>query len=105
MKIGDKTRRRIDESIRTYDKLLLILSENSIASDWVVYEAEQALEQEQKRGGTVLFPVRLDDSIMKAEDTWADHIRDRHIGDFRNWKDHESYQKGLERLLRDLKAG
>lgn len=103
LKIGDKTRRRIDDSIRVHDKLLLILSENSIASDWVEYEAERALEQERKRGGTVLFPVRLDDSIMDAEGTWADHIRDRHIGDFRDWKDHDSYQEGFERLLRDLK--
>jgi hypothetical protein len=28
----------------------------------------------------------------------------RHIGDFSNWKDHDSYQGALDRLLRDLKA-
>jgi hypothetical protein len=84
LKIGDSIRSRIDDSIRVHDKLLLIVSENSIESDWVEYEAERALERERKRGGTVLFPVRLDDSIMKAGGTWADHIRDCHIGDFRN---------------------
>lgn len=26
------------------------------------------------------------------------------ISDFGNWKDHDSYQKAFERLLRDLKA-
>ncbi len=104
MKIGDKTRRRIDDSIRVHDKLLLILSENSIASDWVEYEAERALDQERKRGGTVLFPIRLGNAIMKVEGGWADHIRERHIGDFRNWKDHDSYQKAFDRLMRDLKA-
>lgn len=26
------------------------------------------------------------------------------FGDFTDWKNHESYQKALERLLRDLKA-
>ena len=30
------------------------------------------------------------------------HIR--HIGDFNKWKDHDSYQKAFDRLLRDLKA-
>src|SRR5690348_16602325 len=35
MKIGDKIRLRIDESIRMYDKLLLILSKDSVTSDWV----------------------------------------------------------------------
>jgi len=28
----------------------------------------------------------------------------QHIGDFTHWKDHDSYQKAFERLLRDLKA-
>src|SRR5206468_4404800 len=32
MKIGDKIRQRIDESIRLYDKLLLVLSEQSVKS-------------------------------------------------------------------------
>jgi hypothetical protein len=30
--------------------------------------------------------------------------RTRHIGDFREWKDHDAYQEGFARLLRDLKA-
>lgn len=35
LKIGEKFRDRIDESIRLHDKLLLILSENSVSSPWV----------------------------------------------------------------------
>ena len=35
MKIGDEIRVRIDESIRLHDKLLIILSENSVNSTWV----------------------------------------------------------------------
>jgi hypothetical protein len=34
----------------------------------------------------------------------ADIRRTRHIGDFRKWKDHDSFQKSLDRLLRDLKS-
>jgi hypothetical protein len=30
--------------------------------------------------------------------------RSRHIGDFRAWKDHDAYQKALERVLRDLRV-
>jgi hypothetical protein len=30
--------------------------------------------------------------------------RTRHIGDFTRWKEHDAYQKALERLLRDLKV-
>jgi uncharacterized protein YjbI with pentapeptide repeats len=105
LKIGDKIRDRIDESIRLRDKLLLILSEHSIASDWVEHEVESALEEERQRGRTILFPIRLDDAVMESNKAWAALIRrTRHIGDFTRWKDHDSYQKAFDRLLRDLKA-
>jgi len=42
LKIGDKIRSRIDDAIRMHDKLLLILSSNSILSDWVETEVESA---------------------------------------------------------------
>jgi hypothetical protein len=105
MKIGDKVRLRIDESIRMYDKLLVVLSEHSINSSWVEDEVETAFEEESKRKKTVLFPIRLDDMVMEAEQAWAAKIRrTRHIGDFSHWKDHDSYHQAFDRLLRDLKA-
>jgi hypothetical protein len=105
IKIGDPIRDRIDQSIKVHDKLLLILSENSINSKWVEDEVESAYEQEHKRNTTVLFPIRLDDSVMHTEKAWAAKLRrSRHIGDFTNWKDHDSYQKAFDRLLRDLKS-
>ena len=42
---------------------------------------------------------------MDTNTAWAAHIRQgRHIGDFRGWKEHDVYQKGFARLLRDLEA-
>ena len=103
MKIGDRIRQRIDEAIRLYDKLLLILSEHSIDSDWVEKEVETAFEEERRRKRTVLFPIRLDDLVMETDQAWAAVIRQtRHIGDFRRWKDHDAYQEALARLVRDL---
>jgi uncharacterized protein YjbI with pentapeptide repeats len=105
LKIGDRFRAKIDEAIRLYDKLLLVLSENSVKSQWVEAEVEAAFEKEQKQKRTVLFPIRLDDAVMDTEEAWAADIRrTRHIGDFRNWKDHDEFQNALERLLRDLKS-
>jgi len=105
MKIGDKLRVRIDESIRLYDKLLLVLSGDSVASEWVEKEVETALEKEREQGNVELFPVRLDDSVLEIKTGWAADIkRTRHIGDFREWKNHDSYRKAFERLMRDLKA-
>ncbi|MGO8819242.1 MAG: toll/interleukin-1 receptor domain-containing protein [Terriglobia bacterium] len=105
LKIGDKFRTRIDESIRIYDKVMVVLSENSIPSGWVEKEVEAAFEREQREKKLVLFPIRLDDAVMETNQAWAADIRRvRHIGDFRAWKDHDQYQKSFERLLRDLKA-
>ncbi len=104
LKIGARTRPAIDEAIRVRDKLLLILSEKSIESDWVEKEVETAFEEESRRKETVLFPIRLDNTVMETDEAWAADIRrTRNIGDFRDWKHHDSYQKTFERLIRDLK--
>jgi TIR domain/Pentapeptide repeats (8 copies) len=105
LKIGDEFRSRIDESIQVYDRLLLILSEDSVKSRWVQKEVETAFEKEGKENRIVLFPIRIDEAVMQSEVGWAADIRrQRHIGDFRQWKDHHAYQKAFQRLLRDLKA-
>jgi hypothetical protein len=105
MKIGDKIRLRIDESIRIHDKLLLVLSEHSVTSQWVEHEVEHALDLEKERGTPVLFPIRLDEAVMESQVGWAGNVRRmRHIGDFSRWKDPDTYQQAFDRLLRDLKA-
>ncbi len=105
LKIGEKFWHRIDESIRLYDKLLVVLSEHSVTSVWVENEVMAALEKEHQQQKLVLFPIKLDETVMQTNLPWAANFRrTRHIGDFTNWKHHDDYQKGLNRLLRDLKA-
>lgn len=105
LKIGDPFRQRIDESIRVHDKLLLILSEYSVQSHWVQEEVEAAMEREHRDNRLVLFPIRIDDAVMTTEQAWAAAIRrTRHIGNFVGWKDHDSYRRAFDRLLRDLSA-
>jgi TIR domain len=103
--IGAKIIDAIDEAIRLRDKVLLILSRNAIESDWVEDEVTKAFAEERTRKQLVLFPIRLDDVVMETTEAWAGKLRDnRNIGDFRRWKDHDAYQKALERVLRDLKV-
>jgi hypothetical protein len=103
IRIGDRFRQRIEEAIRKHDKLLLVLSESSIASSWVESEVEAALEKEQKTGKLVLFPIRLDDAVMKSTAAWAADIRrKRHIGEFQGWEHAHVYERAFARLLRDL---
>jgi hypothetical protein len=104
MKIGDKIRTRIDEAIHLQDKLLLILSEHSVTSDWVEHEVETALARECRDQSTIFFPIRLDNAILERPHTgWPALVKyQRHTGDFTHWKDHDQYQIAIERLVRDL---
>jgi uncharacterized protein YjbI with pentapeptide repeats len=103
LNVGDKLRTVIDEAIKKNEKVLLVLSENSIESDWVGIEVEKAFRKEKELGVVVLFPIRIDDSVMSSDQDWAFHIRkQRHIGDFSNWKSLDRYNSKLSRILRDL---
>jgi hypothetical protein len=101
--IGDKFIDAIDAAIRLWDKVLLILSKHSIQSYWVETEVSKAFAEERKRKQTVLFPISLDDTIMRTKKAWAATLREqRHIGDFRRWKDHNAYKESFKRVLNDL---
>lgn len=104
-KTGDKLRDKIYEAIQEKDKLLLILSEHALKSDWVEREVELAFERERQAPETlVLFPIRLDEAVMHTKAAWAGDIRRiRFIGDFRQWQDGATYQRALQRLLRDVR--
>lgn len=104
IRIGDKIRQRIDDAIHVQDKLLLLLSHNSLASTWVANEVEAAFEKEDREKRNVLFPIRLDNAIIQTPEAWAATLRrTRHIGDFTNWTNEHAYQAAFDRLLRDLK--
>jgi hypothetical protein len=58
---------------------------------------------ERKR--PLLFPIRVDDAVLETKEAWARLLRgQRHIGDFTRRKEHDAYQKALDRLLRDLRG-
>jgi hypothetical protein len=105
LRIGDAVRKTIDQEIRLQNKLLVILSENSVKSEWVGGQVEAAFEEEIASNRLILFPIRLDETVMQTRDDWAAAIRRRrHIGDFSNWKDNIKYASAFKRLLRDLKS-
>src|SRR6266700_1893360 len=103
LRIREQFWHRIYESIRLHDKLLVVLSQHSVNSKWVEREVMAALENEQQQHKWVLFPITLDEAVMQMRLPWAASIQQtRHIGDFTHWKEHDTYQKGLMRLMRDL---
>jgi len=113
---GEKLLSQIDEAIRKHEKLLVILSAESIKSEWVGEEMRRARKREIGEGVRVLFPVRLVsfEKVVKAIREWAlfggkegkdlaSEIREYYIPDFSNWKNHDSYQEALEVLLKSLR--
>ncbi|MGB2606434.1 MAG: toll/interleukin-1 receptor domain-containing protein [Candidatus Sulfotelmatobacter sp.] len=113
IRAGKKIHEQIDLAIRTHEKLLLILSPNSMNSEWVKTEIRKARKRERTEKKRVLFPVRL--ASFEAIRHWelfdadegkdlAVEIREYYIPDFSDWESHDPYVEGLKNLLRDLKA-
>jgi hypothetical protein len=110
---GAKIHEQIDEAIRVHDKLLLVLSPASMASEWVRTEIRKARKAEIKEGRRKLFPIRLVDfeTLRDWECFDADsgkdlgvEIRECFIPDFTNWKDHDAFEAAFGRLIKDLQA-
>jgi hypothetical protein len=105
MKMGDESRQRVNQQIRIHEKLLIVLSEYSIESAWIQQEVEAALEEEHNRNGSVLFPIRLDDSCLDGEKEWLVNLQKTHqIYDFSTWDTLEAYAEQFFLLLHDLEA-
>ena len=49
LKIGDRFQERIEESLRVFDKVMIVLSEASVESRWVEREVNAAREREEPR--------------------------------------------------------
>jgi TIR domain/Pentapeptide repeats (8 copies) len=104
LKTGDRFRQVIYDEIRLHDKLLLVLSRESVASEWVEDEVNAALAREREEGRSILFPITLDNSLWQTDQAWVRALSDkRHVCDFTQWRDAGSYRSALERLLRDLR--
>jgi len=109
---GKKLHEQIDEAIRVYDKLLLVLSRESKDSEWVKREIRKAREGEIREKRRKLFPIRLveletiRDWVCFDADGDKDlgvEIRDYFIPDFSNWKDQDAFEAAFAKLLEDLK--
>ncbi len=99
-----KIETQIDRAIRQNPTLLLILSKNSINSDWVQHEVRKARELERELGLDTLCPVALDDSWKSAH--WPQRVMEQvmeyNILDFFNWEDSESFNTKFVKLLSGL---
>lgn len=110
---GKKLHEQIETAIRVYDKLLIVLSDASLQSEWVMTEIRKARKHERQSDKRKLFPMRLVDFATLREwecfdaDSGKDlavELREYFIPDFSNWKDHDSFESAFARLLKDLRS-
>ena len=113
IKGGEKIYEQIERAIQLHDRLLLVLSENSLRSNWVETEIRKAIETEKRENRRKLFPIRITDyeTLKKWRCFDADsgrdlavEVREYFIPDFSNWKNHDSFEAAFDKLLRDLRA-
>lgn len=116
---GQLWREQINRAIKVHDKLLVVCSREALQSENVVEEIITAIEEEDANGAKKLFPIRLDNYVLEDEIAelarknfwsgkwrmdWVPRMRAYHVCDFRKWKNHDSYEREFDRLLKDIKA-
>jgi len=113
MKAGKKLHEQIFQAIQLHDRLLLVLSQDSMKSEWVTTEIRRAKKVEREENRRKLFPIRLVDfeTIQNWECFDADsgkdlaaEVREYYIPDFSNWKDYDSFESEFAKLLSALRA-
>ncbi len=100
---------QLERAINLNGTVLLVLSKNSVHSEWVKYEVRKArklqakLEEENQKQMHVLCPVALDNSWESCP--WPARIRedllDYHIMDCSDWKK-PSFDEKYEKLKKNL---
>jgi hypothetical protein len=101
---GEELHTQIDREISLRDRMLLVCSETSLAKDWVIYEIERAIDKEKTCGRRVIFPILLDDALLKWNHPRATRIRDVLAADFRRATKGEAFEEKFQKLQAALRA-
>lgn len=64
LKLGDSLTSRIQESLTTSSAILVILSKNSVESEWCKRELNAGLVRELEEKNTIIMPVVIDDCAI-----------------------------------------
>src|SRR5215212_1700313 len=100
------------EAIRVHDKIIVVLSPESLRSKWVMNEVRRTRKAELANNQRKFFPIALMD--YRELNDWecidpetgtdlAAEIREYFVPDFRDWKNHDRSEKAFAQLLDGLK--
>lgn len=113
LQAGKKIHEEVASAISTFDRLLVVLSANSMASQWVKDEIRRARRREVAEQRRVLFPVSLVpfDKLCKWElfdsdlgEDLACELREYLIPDFSEWEDDTSFDEQFAKVLSGLRT-
>lgn len=93
IKVGDSIIDKMNKGIVESDFLMILLSQNSIKSDWVTVELNAAKMKEMSKKKVFILPVLLEDCEIPAL------ISDKRYADLRT-----SYREGVKELLKVLEG-
>jgi len=104
---GNTIREQLHSAVRKQERLLLILSEASMSSEWVQYEISEARKRELAESRRVLFPISLvpfdvlKDWVLEDDESpdLAREVRKYYIPDFSCWRDNARFETEFEKLL------
>ena len=96
--------RQVFNAIRLNDVVLLVLSKDSIESDWVEAELEAARKKEREEQRDVLCPVAVDDSWKKKveENVLWRQLKKKLVLDF-SPSNSEAFDAEFQKLVRGIK--
>lgn len=93
IRVGDSIPDQIAQGLAESDYFIVAISSNSIQSEWVKKELNNALVSEVERRQVHVLPIKLDDAPI------PDSLRDKKYADFSR-----SYKGGLEQVLIAVKG-
>lgn len=94
LKVGDSLSERIEHGISQSGWLAVVISKNSVSSDWVQKELRAAQARELRDKSVFVLPIIIDDCEIPL------FLLDKLYADFRS-----SYDQGLEALLKRVLEG
>ena len=94
----------VDRAMKHGRIVLLILSKDSVNSDWVEWEVKKARELSKESGDHVLCPIAVDMAWETCK--WPGRLRDQvekyNILDFSDWKDKDALAGAFQKLIDGL---
>ena len=112
MRGGKKIHEQVERAIGDQDKLILVLSDASLKSNWVSTEIITAFSREERQAPQVFYPIRIVEfdtirawTLFDADSGLdiAKRVREYYIPDFSEWENPLNIAEQLSRLVEDLR--